>query len=66
KEHLGKDIEKIASVVLGQNALPVEIRGTTKDPEVSVKLPRNNLEHLLHDLVNDFLATSKKKQKKEK
>ncbi|UJS16873.1 MAG: AsmA-like C-terminal region-containing protein [Candidatus Jettenia sp.] len=66
KEHLGKDIEKIASVVLGQNALPVEIRGTTKDPEVSVKLPKDNLEHLLHDLVNDFLTTSKKKQKKEK
>ncbi|TLD42936.1 MAG: hypothetical protein JETT_0724 [Candidatus Jettenia ecosi] len=66
KEHLGKDIEKIASVVLGQNTLPVEIRGTTKDPEISIKLPKDNLEHLLRDLVNDFLATSKKKQKKEK
>lgn len=66
KEHLSEDVEKIASLVLGQNALPVEIRGTTKEPKISVKLHKNNLEHLLKDLVNDFLATSKEKHRKGK
>ncbi|HHT9130442.1 MAG TPA: hypothetical protein ACFYEC_06225, partial [Candidatus Brocadiaceae bacterium] len=46
KEHLNKDIEKITSSVLRQNAVPVEIRGTIKDPKVSVKLSQDNLEHL--------------------
>lgn len=64
--HLGKDIEKIARFVLKENALPVEIRGTTKDPNVSVKLPKNTLEHVIKGLVNDFLHEPKEKKKKRK
>ncbi len=66
KEHLGKDVEKIAGLLLEGNALPVEIRGTTKDPKVSVKLHKDNLEHLVKGLVNDFLSSPKEKKKKEK
>jgi uncharacterized protein involved in outer membrane biogenesis len=62
KEHLSKDIEKIARFVLNENELPVEIRGTTKDPKVSVKLPKNSLEHIIQGLANDFLHSSKKKK----
>ena len=66
KEHMGKDVEKIAGLLLKQDALPIEIRGTTKDPKVSVKLPKENLENLVKGLVNDFLSNPKEKQKKEK
>src|SRR3989304_204540 len=66
KEHMGKDMEKIAGLLLNENALPIEIRGTTKDPKVSVKLPKENLEHLVKGLVNDFLSNPKEKRKKEK
>lgn len=66
KEHLSKDIEKIARFVLKENELPVEIRGTTKDPKVSVKLPKNSLEHIIQGLANDFLHGSKEKKKKRK
>ncbi|MEP9412255.1 MAG: hypothetical protein HRF42_12830 [Candidatus Brocadia sp.] len=65
KEHLGKDVKKIAELVLKQNELPIEIRGTTKDPRVAVKLNKENLEHVIKGLVNDFLLNSKKKQEKE-
>lgn len=65
KEHLGKDVKKIAELVLKQNELPIEIRGTTKDPRVAVKLNKESLEHVVKGLVNDFLRTSKKKQEKE-
>lgn len=66
KEHLSKNIEKIARLVLKENELPVEIRGTTKDPKVSVKLPKNSLEHIIQGLANDFLHGSKEKKKKRK
>ena len=66
KEHMGKDMEKIAGLLLKENALPIEIRGTTKDPKVSVKIPKDNLEHLVKGLVNDFLSNPKEKKKKEK
>lgn len=66
KERMGKDAGKIAELVLKQNELPVEIRGTVKDPEIAVKLGKESLEHVVKGLVNDFLHTSGKKQKKEK
>lgn len=66
KEHPGKDVGKIAGLGLIQNELPIEIRGTTKDPRVAVKLDKESLEHVVKGLVNDFLHTSGKKQKKEK
>lgn len=66
KDYLGKDVEKIIGLILKQNTLPVEIRGTAKDPKVSVKLPKNTLEYLIKDLVNDFLSTPKKGRRKEK
>ena len=66
KEHMGKDMEKIAGLLLKENALPVEIRGTTKDPKVSVKLPKENLENIVKGLVSDFLSNPKEKRKKEK
>ncbi|MCF6154548.1 MAG: hypothetical protein E3K36_04700 [Candidatus Brocadia sp.] len=65
EEHLGKDAEKIAELVLKQNELPIEIRGTTEDPEVVVKLNKENLENVFKGLVNEFLRTSKKGQKKD-
>ncbi len=64
KEHLNDDVEKITSSVLRQNTLPVEIRGTTKEPKVSVKLSKDNLEHLVKGVVNDFLSAYKEKNKK--
>lgn len=64
KEHLSKDAGKIAGLVLKQNELPIEIRGTTKKPRVAVKLDKDNLEHIIKGLVNDFLHTSKEKHKK--
>jgi len=66
KEHLSKDVEKIAGLVLKENELPIEIRGTTKDPRVAVKLDKDSLEHIVKGLVNDFLHTPKEKHKKEK
>ena len=63
KERMGKDLEKIAGVLLGQNAVPIEIRGTTKDPKVAVKLNKESLEHLFKGLVNDFLRKPKKEKK---
>ena len=66
KEHLGKDVEKIAGLLLKQNALPIEIRGTTKDPKVAVKLHKDSMEHLIKGLVNDFLDSRKEKHKKGK
>lgn len=66
KECLNKDIEKIADLVLKQNELPVEIRGTTKDPKVAVKISKDNLENLVKGLVSDFLDDHKEKHKKEK
>lgn len=63
KERMGKDIEKITGVLLGQNAVPIEIRGTTKDPKVAVKLNTESLEHLFKGLVNDFLRKPKKEKK---
>jgi len=64
KERMGKDVEKIAGLLLQDNALPIEIRGTTKDPKVSVKLPKENLENLVKGLVDDFLSKPKKKKEK--
>ena len=66
KEHMDKNVEKIAGLLLKQNELPIEIRGTTKDPKVSVKLPKENLENIVKGLVNDFLSNPKEKRKKEK
>ena len=66
KEYLNKDIEKIAGLVLKQNTLPVEIRGTTKDPKISIKISKDNVENLVRGLVNDFLDNHKEKHKKEK
>jgi len=66
KEHMGKDMEKIAGLLLKENALPVEIRGTTRDPKVSVKLSKDNLEHIVKGLVDDFLSNPKEKKRKEK
>ena len=66
KEHMDKNVEKIAGLLLKENALPIEIRGTTRDPKVSVKLSKDNLEHLVKGLVNDFLSNPKEKHKKEK
>lgn len=66
KELLSKDIEKIADLVLKQNELPVEIRGTTKDPKVAVKISKDNLENLVKGLVSDFLDDHKEKHKKER
>ena len=66
KEHMDKNVEKIAGLLLKENALPVEIRGTTRDPKVSVKLSKDNLEHIVKGLVNDFLSNPKEKRKKEK
>jgi hypothetical protein len=66
KEYLRGDIEKIAGLVLKENSLPIEIRGTTKNPRVAIKLEKDNLEHIVKGLVNDFLHTSKEKRKKEK
>jgi len=66
KEHMDKNVEKIAGLLLKQNELPIEIRGTTRDPKVSVKLSKDNLEHIVKGLVNDFLSNPKEKQKKEK
>ncbi|MCF6157029.1 MAG: hypothetical protein E3K32_00330 [wastewater metagenome] len=63
KKHLRKDIEKIVSLALKENTLPIEIRGTTENPKVSIKLQKNMLEHFIKDLVNDFLSTPGKKQK---
>lgn len=65
KEYLRGDVEKIAGLVLKQNTLPIEIRGTTKNPRVAVKLDKDNLEHIVKGLLNDFLHTSKEKRKKE-
>lgn len=64
KEHLGKDAEKIAELVLKQNELPIEIRGTAKDPRVAVKLDKESLENVFKGLINDFLRNPKEKQKK--
>ena len=66
KEHMGKDMEKIAGLLLKENALPVEIRGTTKDPKVSVKLPKENLENIVKGLVNDFYRIQKRKRRKKR
>ncbi|MCR4320082.1 MAG: AsmA-like C-terminal region-containing protein, partial [Candidatus Brocadiaceae bacterium] len=66
KEHMDKNVEKIAGLLLKQNELPIEIRGTTRDPKVSVKLSKDNLEHIIKGLVNDFLSNPKEKRKKEK
>jgi len=63
---MDKHVEKIAGLLLKENALPIEIRGTTREPKVSVKLSKDNLEHLVKGLVNDFLSNPKEKHKKEK
>lgn len=63
KERMGKDIEKIAGLILEQNTVPIEIRGTTKDPKVAVKLNKESLEHLFKGLVNDFLRNPKKEKR---
>lgn len=65
KEYLRGDIEKIAGLILKENSLPIEIRGTTKNPRVAIKLEKDNLEHIVKGLVNDFLHTTKEKRKKE-
>ncbi len=65
KEHMGKDVKKIAELVLKQNELPIEIRGTAKDPRVAVKLDKGSLENVFKGLVNDFLRSSKEKRKKD-
>ncbi len=64
KEYLTKDAAKIAGLVLKQDTLPIEIRGTTKDPTIAVKFDKDNLEHVVKGLVSDFLHTSKEKHKK--
>lgn len=61
---LDKNIEKIAGLVFKQNELPLEIRGTVKEPKVSVKLPKNALGQLINGLAKDFLSTPKEKKKK--
>lgn len=66
KEHLGKNIEKIVGLILKQNTLPIEIRGTTREPKVSIKLSKDSLEHVMKGLVNDFLSGSKKKENNRK
>lgn len=65
QEHMGKDVKKIAGLVLKHNELPIEIRGTTQDPRVAVKLDKGSLENVLKGLVNDFLRSSKEKRKKD-
>lgn len=63
KGRMGKDIGKIAGLILEQNAVPIEIRGTTKDPKVAVKLNKDSLEHLFKGLVNDFMRKPKKEKR---
>lgn len=64
RARLDKNIEKIAGLVFKQNELPLEIRGTVKEPKVSVKLPKNALGQLINGLAKDFLSTPKEKRKK--
>src|SRR3990172_6941571 len=66
KERMDKNVEKIAGLLLKENALPIEIRGTTIYPNVSLKFFKNNLEHIVKGLVDDFLSYPKEKRKKEK
>lgn len=63
KERMKKDVEKIAGLLLEQHAVPIEIRGTTKDPKIAVKLNKESLGHLFKGLVNDFLRNPKRGKK---
>lgn len=63
KEYLSKDMKKISKMILQKNELPVEIRGTTKDPRIAIKLYKDNLEQLIKGLVTDFTKDSKKAKK---
>ena len=60
KEYLSKDMKKISKMISQKNELPVEIRGTTKDPSIAIKLCKDNLEQLIKGLVTDFTKDSKK------
>ncbi|MGQ3683856.1 MAG: hypothetical protein ACUBOA_02385 [Candidatus Loosdrechtia sp.] len=66
KDYLGKDMKKIIGFILKQNTLQVEIRGTAREPKVSVKLPGNTLDHVIKDLAKEFFSNPKKAQRKEK
>lgn len=66
KKRLGRDVEKIAGLLLKEDTLPIEIEGTTNDPKVSVKLPKDSLENLVKGLVNDFMSNPKKKKRNNK
>lgn len=63
KEYLSKDMKKISKMISQKNELPVEIRGTTKDPSIAIKLCKDNLEQLIKGLVTDFTKDSKKAKK---
>lgn len=65
KERIGKDIKKITDLVLKQNEVPIEIRGTTKNPKISVKLSKDNIENLVRGFVDDFIKTPKEGHKKD-
>ena len=65
KKYLGKNAEKVADLFLREDAIPFEIRGTTKNPRVSVKLNRDKIDQLVKGLLDDFLS-KKEKRKNEK
>lgn len=65
KECIGKDIKKITDLVLKQNEVPIEIRGTTKNPKISVKLSKDNIENLVRGFVDDFIKTPKEGHRKD-
>lgn len=64
KKYLGKNAEKVADLFLREDAIPFEIRGTTKNPRVSVKLNRDKIDQLVKGLVDDFLSKKEKYKKK--
>ena len=45
--------------------MPIEIRGTTKNPKISVKLSKDNIENLVRGFVDDFIKTPKEGLKKD-
>ncbi len=63
KKYLGKNAEKVADLFLREDAIPFEIRGTTKNPRVSVKLNRDKIDQLVKGLVDDFLSKKEKHKK---
>lgn len=63
KEYLSKDMEKTSRMALSNNELPVEIRGTAKNPKIAIVLYKDNMEQLIKGLITDFKKGSKKAKK---